>query len=219
MADIFDFDDDKKRKTTKKVKEILDEAKPKKTRRKIAKRTGNVIYVNGDGVAVGQISGGDIHNHINKKEIVRPKVIRGPEYISSSCARKIQNRIKTLVDIGLAAGNGDAGKLYAMWHAKLKKYFDVVSYLEIPAHHEKSAIDWLQKQKVLLRPTIRRASNDTWRQEHYKGIWARANELGMSRADVYLLVNERLGKNIVSLKNLGERDLKHLYNIIFKIPR
>lgn len=220
MADPINFDD-KKRKITKKAKEILDGAEPKsvkKPRKKVTSINGNVINIKGEGNSVGQIAGGDIHNNINKKEIVRPNVIRGPEYISSSCARKIRDRIKTLVDNGLAAGDGEAKKLYAMWHTKLKKHFNVVSYLEIPVHHEKSAIDWLQKQKVLLRPKIRRASNDTWRKDHYAGIWSRASELGMSKADVYLLVNERLGKNVVSLKNLGEQDLKRLYDIIFKIP-
>lgn len=220
MTDPIDFDD-KKLKTAKKIKEILDsaETKPaKKPRKKISSINGNVININSEGNTVGQVAGGDIHNNINKKEIVRPKIVRGPEYISSSCALKIRNRIKTLVDIGLAAGKVDEGKLYAMWHSKLKKYFDVNSYLEIPACHEQSAIKWLQDQKVLLRPTIRRTSNADWRKDHYTGIWSRSKELGLSKADVYSLVRERIGKSVISLKSLGERDLKRLYDIIFKIP-
>ncbi len=160
-----------------------------------------------------------IHNNINKKEIVRPKIVRGPEYISSSCALKIRSCIKTLVEMGVAAGKDDERKLYAMWHSKLKKHFDVNSYLEIPACHEESAIKWLQNQKVLLRPTIRRSSNADWRKDHYTGIWSKANELGMSKADVYLLVKERLGKSVFSLKQLGEQDLTRLYQIMFKLPR
>lgn len=214
--------DDKKRELEKKIEESLRNAKPK-PKRKISKpsapATGNVIYINGDGVDVGQVAGGDIHNHINEKKTVRPKVVRGPEYISSSGGRKIQNRIKTLVDIGVAAGQTDESKLYAKWHSMLKNHFNVPSYLEIPASQEQYALEWLQQQKVLLRPKIRRPSNGLWRNEHYTGIWSRSKELGMSKADVYTLVQEKLGKSVVSLKNLGERDLKQLYQIIFKLPK
>lgn len=221
MTDPISFDD-KKRKVAKKVKEILDEAEPKpakKPRKKVTRIKGNVISINGEGNSLGQVAGGDIHNNINKKEIIRPKIIRGPEHISSSCALKIRSRIDTLVELGVASGKGDASKLYKMWYAKIRKHFNVSTYLEIPACHEESAIKWLQNQKALLRPTIRRSSNANWRKDHYTGIWSKANELGMSKADVYFLVKERLGKTVFSLRNLGEQDLTRLYQIMFKLPR
>jgi len=208
------MEDDKKKKVVDLFK-INSKPKPS-PRRKSAAPAGNVIYVNGAGVAVGQLAGGDIHNHVNEKKIVRPKVERGPEYISSAVARRIQKRIDTLVEIGVAAG-GETRKLYAMWHKRLKDHFAVPSYLEIPAHLEQHAIDWLQQQKVLQRPKIRRTANDMWRNDHYTGIWSRAKQLGMSKADVYNLALERLGVKVISLKQLGERNLKKLYGIIFSL--
>jgi hypothetical protein len=229
------MDEEKKDKIVQLIREAAEPVPPgaepekppkKRTSHKKSEPTGNTVNVNGDGHTIGQIVGGDshthTHNHINEKKVVRPNVVRGPEFISSAAARKIQNRVKTLVERDVAAGElgGDTQKLYAKWYGKLKNFFEVPSYLEIPADREQQAIDWLQKQKVSQRPKIRRTSNDTWRNDHYTGIWARAKALGMSKADVYALVLDRLGKNVISLKKLGERDLKKLYVIIFnmKLP-
>lgn len=226
MGDVIDFYGEKERHVKKKAAELLGTAedkpitaKPKRAprRKTTPPKAGNVIYVNGDGVAVEQLAGGDIiHNHYNEKKIVRPKIVRGAEYISSSGARKIQSRINTLVNMGMAAG-GVKESLYKEWHGKLWNHFDVQSYLEIPAHLEQHAIDWLQQQKALQRPKIRRANNEMWRETFYPGIWTRARELGMSKADVYNLAFARLGVKVVSLKQLGERNLKSFYDIIMKM--
>lgn len=221
MTDPINFDD-KKRKTAKKVKEILDgaETKPaKKPRKKITSIKGNVININSKGNK-GQIAGGDIHNNINKKEIIRPKIVPGPDQISSACALKIRDGIKVLVEMDVEAGStSSVGALFAKWHGRLKKFFQVVSYRDIPVEHEQTALEWIKNQKVSLRPSIRRTSNALWRKQHTTGIYSRANELGMSKADVYLLVKERLGKSVFSLKQLGEQDLTRLYQIMFKLPR
>ncbi|ATG89099.1 ORF6C domain-containing protein [Methylomonas koyamae] len=217
------INDEQKRELERQIQQGLKAAKPKPSVKKSASKpdhpAGNVIYINGDGVAVGQVAGGDIHNHINEKKTVRPKVVRGSEFISAAGARKIQKRVETLVKIEVESGKTDEGKLYAKYYAMLKNHFNVPSYLEIPASQEQYAIDWLQQKKVLLRPKIRRTSNQTWRNDHYAGIWSRSKELGLSKADVYAVVKDRIGKNVVSLKNLGEQDLKHLYQIIFNMTR
>lgn len=189
--------------------------KPAKPRQKaVPVGPGTVIKVSAKGQA--QAAGRDIHNHINEKKIVRPTVVRGPEFISSAGARKIQGRVDTLVKIGVAAG-GEQKKLYARWYKQLKDFFGVPSYLEIPAHQEQQAIDWLAQQKALQRPKIRRADNAMWRADLYPGIWARSKQLGMSRADVYHLASEKFGVKVVSLKQLGERNLKALYDYLFRM--
>lgn len=199
------------------LKDLINESTTPKASENKAPSTGNVIYINGNDMKADQVAGGDIHNHINQKTTVRPKIVRGSEYISSACARKIQKRVETLVKIEVEAGATNESKLYAKYYAMLKNHFNVPSYLEIPVDQEQYAIDWLQQKKVLLRPKIRRTSNDSWRKEHYTGIWSRSKQLGISKADVYIIVRDRLGKNVVSLKSLGERDLKKLYQIIFKL--
>lgn len=177
---------------------------------------GNVINIHGDGLSAQQIAGGDIHNHVNEKTVVRPQIVRGPEFISPSGARRIKGRIETLVKMDIAAGEPEENKskLYAKWWSALNKHFDVASYLEIRADQEQQAADWLQTLKVLKRPSLRRTDNAMWRNEHYAGIWSRAKQVKKSKADVYQVVLERLGKRVASLKNLGEQDLKALHSYI-----
>ncbi len=208
-------EEDKKAKVIDLIKAAA--KKPAKPRQKaVPVGPGTVIKVSATGQA--QAAGRDIINHHNTKTVVRPVVVRGPEYISSAGARKIQGRIDTLVKMGVAAG-GDQKRLYARWHKQLKDFFGVPSYLEIPAAQEQQAIDWLAQQKALQRPKVRRTNNGMWRADLYPGIWARSKELGMSPADVYALVFEKFGVKVVSLKQLGERNLKALYDHLFRMPR
>lgn len=201
-------------KTAKILQLFKEGSKPTTPRRRPPAAKAIQITVNGK--VTGQIAGGDIHNHVNEKTVVRPQIVRGPEFISPAGARKIKGRIDTLVKMDIAAGEPEENKpkLYAKWHGMLKNHFEVVSYLEIRADQEQQAIDWLQTLKVLNRPKIRRADNTMWRNDHYKGIWSRAREAGKSKADVYQVVLDRLGKRVASLKNLGERDLKALYSYV-----
>lgn len=175
---------------------------------------GNVFQFNGGHVSAQQIVAGDIHNHINTKTVVRPKIVRGPEFISPSGARKIKARIDSLVEMDLAAGEESKPRLYKKWWGILNQHFDVASYLEIRADQEQQALDWLQTLKVLKRPSIRRTNNTMWRKELYAGIWARAREANKSKADVYQVVLQKLGKQVISLTKLGERDLKALHEYI-----
>lgn len=174
---------------------------------------GNVVNIR-DGSVVGQVAGGDIHNHINERKIVRPVIVRGAEFVSPEVAAKIREKVKALVDLECAAGE-ERAKSFAKWWAVLKAHFGVPSYLEISAAQGDQALAWLDQLRVIQRPRLRRANNTMWRAEHYRGIWGRSKELGMTKADVYSLVFFRLGKQVVSLKTLGERDLKKLYGIIF----
>lgn len=208
----MDDEDEKKAKIIKLIKTAANPAKPR--RKPVPVGPGTVIKVSAKGQA--QAAGRDIINNHNTKTVVRPVVVRGPEYISSAGARKIQGRIDTLVKMGVAAG-GDQKKLYARWHKQLKNFFDVPSYLEIPAAQEQQAIDWLAQQKALQRPKVRRTNNEMWRADLYPGIWAHSKKLGMSPADVYGLVAEKFGVKVVSLKQLGERNLKALYDHVMRM--
>lgn len=219
MADVIDFGDEKRRRIAEEAAKILGEATPKTPRRRTTKpaplQAGATMYISNSAEISGQIAGGDIHNHHNSRPVIKNEVIRGPEFISPAGARKIKGRIDTLVKMDVAAGSTN-DKAYAKWWKILKDHFQVTSYYEIRADQEQQALDWLQSMKVLNRPKIRRTNSTMWRNDLYSGIWARQAQSGRSKADVYQLALEKLGKKVVSLKQLGERDLKALNAYIMR---
>ena len=63
---------------------------------------------------------------------------------------------------------------------------------------------------------IRRKAPDKWKQSLFKPIYARANELGISKNELYQLAQERMSlkKPINSLRDLTQRDLQKLHEIM-----
>lgn len=156
---------------------------------------------------------GDVN--INTKKIERFDVHPGPQHIAEAQAFKIKELIDKAVDIETKAGK-NKGNLYAKWWASIKRKFKVTSYKLIPVDRGDEAIAWLQQQKAIKLPKIRRKDNPEWRKQLTGAIWARSNnQLGMTKQDVYNLVLTRIGKNISSLTDLGEQDLKKLHSVIF----
>jgi hypothetical protein len=199
-----------------KVVRLLREVEPDesaKRKRPSRKEPAPAHYqsINGNG---NILAGGDVY--INKKETIRNHFTPGPEHITAAQARKLQRLVEKAVTIEEAAG-GDRQSLFAKWWSILKDQYNVATYREIPAHLGDAAIAWLTQRIALLRPKLRRNDNDAWRKEHYTAIWARARERGMSKGDVYAIVLDRLDVQVASLTNLGERNLKKLYQIMMAL--
>ena len=157
------------------------------------------------------VFGGDIN--INKRVVQRTKIQPGPEHISSHQAAALQNLVKKAAEVEVVAGMSSQAA-YQKWWSMVKRRFDVASYREIPRDRGEEAITWLRQRIAMNRPKLRRRDNKNWRNEHYSAIWARARQLGYSKGDVYGIVYDKLGKRVSSLKQLGERNLKKLYNIL-----
>ena len=64
------------------------------------------------------------------------------------------------------------------------------------------------------RRKARRAVDQSLQKDYYTAIYARARELRCSKGELFDLVHRKLGKRIVSLKQLGEVDLEKLYRIL-----
>jgi hypothetical protein len=171
------------------------------------------ISINGDG---NTVAGRDIY--INKKEIKRYSVTPSPDCITPAQKQTIKEKITEIVERSAIAG-GNRKALFPFWWSKLQKKFRVNSYQEILQYQYDAVMTWLSQQKAISRPKLRRPANDTWRNELYAAIWARQKELGMSKEWVYSAVYEKLGKVVSSLTELGERDLKKLYDLIIKIKQ
>jgi hypothetical protein len=198
-----------------KVFNILDAAKPKETRRP-RKSTSTTISqkVIGDGAV--QVAG---NLNINSKQIIRSQITPGPDHITPAQAHRLQELVKDAVESESVSGHYTADQLFSKWYTMLRNRYKVNSYTLIPAELGDQAVKWMQRQVAMLRPKLRRADNPAWRNQHYKAIWSRAKELGFTKDQVYALSGDRLGKTITSLKDLGERNLKSLYNIIMAIPK
>lgn len=177
-------------------------------------KDGGAVNIQGNN---NQVAGRDIINNINRKEtIVRP-FQPGPEHISAAQAKKLQDLVYKAAERESGGDPEKVGGKRAGWWSRLRNHYGVSNYREIPSHLGDEAIKWLQQQIAMNRPKIRRVDNQAWRNDHYKGIWAKAREINMSKGEVYALVKDRLDKQVVSLTQLGERDLKKFYQIMMKM--
>lgn len=207
---------DEEEKKAKIIKLVKEGAKPRRKRAPPAKPAvtakGNVIYVNAKGDA--KVAGRDIN--INERKIERNTITPPPGSLTPAQAKRVLDAIEKLVDIEATGGvaAGDRAKLFAKWHSALKRHFAVPSYRVIPADRAAEVLAWLKQTAAIKRPKLRRADPAAWRNEHYKAIWARSRELAMSKADVYALVMDRLGKRVASLKSLSDQSLRAFYQSI-----
>lgn len=198
-----------------KVFNILDAVKPKKPQRP-RKSTSASISQKAIGDGAVQVAG---NLNINSKQIIRPQITPGPDHITPAQAHRLQGLVKEAVESESVSGRYTTDQLFSKWYTMLRNRYKVNSYTVIPAELGDQAIKWMQRQVAMLRPKLRRTDNQAWRNQHYKAIWAKARELGFTKDQVYVLSGERLGKTITSLKQLGERNLKSLYNIIMSLPK
>ncbi len=169
------------------------------------------FHVNGDG---NIMAGRDVN--INKRVINRVKVEPTAAHITPAQKQTIKEKIGALVDIGVTAGKSP-DDLFPHWWGRLQRKFRVNSYLVLRQDQYADVLLWLAQQKAILRPKLRRRNNEAWRKEHYAAIWAKTHALGFSKPQVYELVALKLGKRVDSLTELGERDLKKLYDIVMRM--
>lgn len=167
------------------------------------------------------VAGRDLSIHTDR--VVHKTVVHtdpGGKHISNTTARKIQNLVNDYIDIHTEAGKDAKRAAQKIW-SQLKKEFNVTSYKEIPVQESDRAIKWLHAQLSMARPKIRRKAPQKWKESLYKPIFARARDLGISKEDLYLLAYERLAlkKPIQSLKELTQRDLLRLHNIMINEVR
>lgn len=165
------------------------------------------------------IISGDVTIYKNDRTIIKKSITPGPEHITSAQANAIQQLIYKLADIEIASGfaNGDEDKARMKWWVILRNHYNVPSYREIPRHLGDDAIAWLKRQKAMNLHKIRRTDNHIWRNEHYRAIFAKKKELGISTGELFALVDQRLNKKIVSLKQLSDQNLKRLYKIVLAL--
>jgi len=177
--------------------------------------SGQRISIEGNNV-IAITAGRDLN--YNTRKVIRPVFTPGPQHVSPEQARAIGALVDEIVEIEKNSKRPPKNP-YGKWWSLLKAHFNVQVWREIPCERGTEAIEWLQRRKAMLRPKLRRTNPEKWRASLYTGIWAKAKELGISHEGVHCIANERLEltRPITSLKELGERNLKKLYDIIFSM--
>jgi len=152
---------------------------------------------------------------ITQKHTIKTSVTPRPTDITEEQVREIMRRIHELAQMDKDAGKGNThGKRINRFKAAM----NISAVPRLDASHYDEAITWLQQQAALTRPSLRRTNNEGWRKSHYSGLWAKWSEKGLSKDDIYPFAERllKLKKPITSLKQLGERDIKKLYDHIMR---
>jgi hypothetical protein len=165
----------------------------------------------GDG---NYVAGGNL---IHTEKVVQKNVTQPvPQHITEEQAYEVKTMIDELAQIDVDSGREDS---HRTWYSWLYRKFKVTSYKTIPIEKYEDVISWLRQQKAINRKKLRRPANDTWKNQLYRSIFARWRQLGHEKEAIYDFAFRRLGLGapIGSLKELGEQDLKRLYDIVIRI--
>ncbi|MCI6988722.1 MAG: ORF6C domain-containing protein [Campylobacter sp.] len=150
--------------------------------------------------------------------IKKPPIIIAPDerHITNEQQFKIKSKIDDIVKKDIEKGV-EAKKAYPRIWNMFKRKFKLTSYKELEKEKFDEAMQYLNKINSMKLSQIRRTNNPSWRKELYKSIYSKANELGLSKYDLYNLVYEKYNKKIKSLKDLGEQNLVKLKSYLFSI--
>ncbi|OBW98141.1 hypothetical protein [Gallibacterium genomosp. 1] len=141
------------------------------------------------------------------------KIQKNHSHIDDSTTYKIKEIVDHLVEKEVASGMSTQ-QAYAKWYGALKKRYRVTSYTLIPAYLGNEAISWLQQQSAIKRSKISKNNNKLYRNELYSAIYARVNNLGLSKGELYNIAFNKFNKRISSLTQLSDVSLKRLYQFI-----
>jgi hypothetical protein len=166
------------------------------------------------------VAGHDIN--INKK-VTQKTVVQldpGGKHITSETARILFDLVTELSDMKVAAGYDVSKARIEIW-SSLNRKFKVTKYALIPYECSDDAIRYMHLQINMARPALRRKNPDMWKKSLYKPIYARANELGISKDELYTFAYQKipLKKPISSLTELTMRDLERLNNLLKNLKR
>lgn len=163
---------------------------------------------------------------VNNGDIIRTeKIVRKINIIQdkSDCitpaqALEISQKIKEIGSVlALDKEKSEKGKVFTSEQIAFKKQFKIHKYDVLPKDKFDEAIKWLQKRYVYkAQPKLRKEDIDSWRKDKYATIYARANQLGISKEELYIFVNDILKhkKYYNSLSDLSPSSLNKVYNKI-----
>ena len=160
------------------------------------------------------VAGRDVN--INKRETVCTVVQPGPENITPKRAAVLKDLVRMAANRDLASELSHTSAM-GKWRTALRRNYDVPSYRRISSDVGYDVSACTKQQVASVRSRLRRIDNPSCRAEYNAAIYARARELRLYKGQVYATVHDRLGKRVTSLKQIGERNLKMLHNIVMAL--
>lgn len=158
----------------------------------------------------------NIVTHKSPPKAARQSIELPPNAISEAQAFKIKTLIDKIVEKEVAGGK-PIGKAYSKWWTIFRREYEITRYQALPKSEFNSAINFLQQYSAIKRSKLKNKSSPTLKKELIKSIQTRRNQIGMSRGQMMTIVEEKIGKKVISISKLSEASLTKLYNIIFSL--
>ena len=188
--------------------------KPTAVPRQSEAKPGNTVKIAGDNHAIGQIAGGDIHNHTYQSPPRPARVIvqPGDDVVSEEQKATLTKLHDEWVELHNALSPQRPMTHAAAWKA-INQHARATSYHRIPSASFDDLVQWIKQQMGGLRSRRSAPARDTnWRAKRIGAIKARcANQLGDPDAyKAYIRKNFNAG----SLADLATDDLQRTYTYV-----
>lgn len=156
-----------------------------------------------------------VHGNINH---LQDQISQEPEYFSNTQTYEIQQLIYKLADMDIACGFTKTGRSSARrkWWYVLRTHFKTTSYKLIQRDQYDQVITFLKDHVGKLRQTLSEKNDKPWRNKYYTAIYTKCSETGTTKDQLYQMVDHYLNSSIISLKQLSDHKLKHLYNLMLE---
>jgi hypothetical protein len=164
--------------------------------------TSPQVHVAGSGHAV-HVAGRDLI--VTARQVRRVAITPDERHLMHAQRRRLLHLIHS-VAARLTAP--PAPPNLAAVHAMLQRRFEVPSYLLIPRERYAEALQFLEQQRAIHRPGLRRRDPAAFRRELLRAIFGRAAILGWARDQVRAFARDQLNQpTLASLQTLSARQL------------
>lgn len=175
------------------------------------------IQAKDNATVIAPIAGRDVYYNAPPKKIYH-KYSYQPGDLTEAQAAKILELVNEIVDLEKTVKKN--AKTHAAILGSLKKYFKVAYYRKIGEENFDKAITYLQQWRGRLQKSKKfpKLDEDTFRKDRYKQIHTIArNELKWTKDNLDDYIYDRF--NVASIKELSNKDLEQLYNVIHGLKR
>jgi hypothetical protein len=158
------------------------------------------------------------YNHYEQPPQENIIIQPGPECISSEQKKIIRDWIVKLADGSVGTSRAQS---FSHWWSFFQNTFKVPKYELLKSIDFNSAIDWCRNQAAMQVRSLKKTAPDVWRNSRMASIHSARERKGIEKQIYYSDIARRLKmkKSFTSLKDLTNRDLERVYNMVLKDAR